>query len=80
MKVEDLIYALMQFEPRAEVVIQKDHGAGYFSLHHLSINGKHPGHDGCVLHIGEQIPANSIVDTLKGKQNAQQQNVVEQTD
>lgn len=77
MKVEDLIYALMQFEPKSEVVIQKDYGAGYFSLHNLSVNGKHPGHDGCVLNIGEQIPTDSVVDTVKGKKNAQSEESIE---
>ncbi len=56
MRVKDLIEQLQEANPNEVVVIQKNSGPKYYSHHTLQIQmSGHPGHNGPVIHLGEQV-------------------------
>lgn len=60
MKVKTLILELLECDMNAQVVVQKNHGDGYFSLHNIGVQPRgHIGYAGPIIHIGEQQQNNS---------------------
>lgn len=56
MKVKDLMMVLSTLNPDKDVVVQRGHGDGYFSLHKCTIQATgHIGYNGPIIHVGEQI-------------------------
>lgn len=60
MKVKELIFELRNIDPDKEIVVQKQSGPEYFSLHKFVLQRRgHIGYDGPIVHLGYDISEDS---------------------
>lgn len=65
MKKHVLLKLLEQFPDDADIVVQRNHGAGYFSLHEAAFIPGHVAWSGPIITAGEQIPDVTVISKQK---------------